>query len=336
MLKQFLFGSSIKEPIFLKDFKDDNTQLKDLENLINQVKTSKVNQIKTDYYLLKYGIEGEKNIRYELKNSFLPMLILHDIRLDDGEHSAQMDYVILTSYFIMIIETKRLVGDIYINEAGDFIRNLKSKNGKCFKKDGIFSPISQNERHVRILRKILNNNKLIKDEPILSCVTIANPKSIILKSNAPQDVQKQIIKYDQLTKYISNTIDSYKSAKSNKISDKTLYSISNFLIENNKKVSVDLSSKYQLNDKYFNINPKPPIVKKTIKKSKETLKAEIKEFRLTKARLEEIPPYCVFKNTTLDEIIETMPKTKDELLKIQGLGPVKVEKYGQAILDILK
>ncbi|WP_194189493.1 HRDC domain-containing protein [Clostridium chrysemydis] len=372
MLKQFLFGSSIKEPIFLKDFKDDNTQLKDLENLIKQVKTSKVNQIKTDYYLLKYGIEGEKNIRYELNNSFLPILVLHDIRLEDGEHSAQMDYIILNPYFIMILETKRLTGDIYINESGDFIRNFKTKSGKIYKKEGIFSPISQNERHVRILSKILKKHNLVNNFPILSCVTIANPKSIVTKTKAPKQIKSGIIKYDQLTNHLSKTIDTYKKKNAFDMPDKKLYSIADFLKENNKPVKIDYNSKYaltkedfvenvpnnnslnssplneDLNFKSSNLEIKEPTVKiiiedfcspKEIKNKKiniETLRNKLKNYRLQKSKEEKVAAFYIFNNKTLEAILNALPKTKDELLKIQGLGPIKVEKYGQAILDILK
>jgi hypothetical protein len=31
-----------------------------------------------------------------------------------------------------------------------------------------------------------------------------------------------------------------------------------------------------------------------------------------------------------------MPKNTDELLKVKGFGPVKVSKYGDCILNILK
>ncbi|MGL6186902.1 MAG: HRDC domain-containing protein [Clostridium chrysemydis] len=372
MLKQFLFGSSIKEPIFLKDFKDDNTQLKDLENLINQVKTSKVNQIKTDYYLLKYGIEGEKNIRYELNNSFLPILVLHDIRIEDGEHSAQMDYIILNPYFIMILETKRLTGDIYINESGDFIRNFKTKNGKIYKKEGIFSPISQNERHVRILSKILKKHNLVNTFPILSCVTIANPKSIVTKTKAPKQIKSGIIKYDQLTNHLKKTIDTYKKKSAFDMPDKKLYFIADFLKENNKPVKIDYNSKYSLTKEDFeenlptntSLNPFPfnndlnfksaiieineseakteiegissPNEIKTKNNDINFLRNKLKDYRLQKSKEEKVAAFYIFNNKTLEALLNTLPKTKEDLLKIQGLGPVKVEKYGQAILDILK
>lgn len=75
--------------------------------------------------LLKIGLLGEKNVNYEIKNSKVPMLCFHDIRLEIGENIAQFDFIIITHKFIMALETKQLNGDIYINEAGEFIRHIK-------------------------------------------------------------------------------------------------------------------------------------------------------------------------------------------------------------------
>lgn len=43
----------------------------------------------------------------------------------------------------------------------------------------------------------------------------------------------------------------------------------------------------------------------------------------------------IFNNEALDLLIQSKPKTKDELLKVKGFGPIKLEKYGDGILDII-
>ena len=43
----------------------------------------------------------------------------------------------------------------------------------------------------------------------------------------------------------------------------------------------------------------------------------------------------VFTNATLMAIAETMPTDANELLNVPGIGPMKIEKYGDAILGIL-
>ena len=48
-----------------------------------------------------------------------------------------------------------------------------------------------------------------------------------------------------------------------------------------------------------------------------------------------LPIYIVAGSKTLFEMSEYLPQTKKELLEISGFGPAKVEKYGQAFLDII-
>jgi len=48
-----------------------------------------------------------------------------------------------------------------------------------------------------------------------------------------------------------------------------------------------------------------------------------------------IPAFMIMHDKTLIEIIQMMPKTKFELGKISGIGPTKVMKYGDELLDII-
>src|SRR5690606_31351525 len=108
-----------------------------------------------------------------------------------------------TKNSILLFETKKLNGDIEINRDGDFIRLFKNKYGKIYKREGIYRPISQNERHVRILEKILKEKKLIRRMPIKSYVIIANPKTIINKNRCPKNIEQNIYKYDQIVRSLT-------------------------------------------------------------------------------------------------------------------------------------
>jgi ATP-dependent DNA helicase RecQ len=48
-----------------------------------------------------------------------------------------------------------------------------------------------------------------------------------------------------------------------------------------------------------------------------------------------IPPYVIFHDSTLREIAERKPRSLDELSGIQGVGAVKLERYGEAMLAAL-
>jgi DNA helicase-2/ATP-dependent DNA helicase PcrA len=63
----------------------------------------------------------------------------------------------------------------------------------------------------------------------------------------------------------------------------------------------------------------------------ETLKA----WRLERARADEVPAYIVFNNATLEEIAGRRPGSLAELAAIPGVGPAKLERYGEAVLAAL-
>ncbi|NFO12255.1 hypothetical protein FDB29_14465 [Clostridium botulinum] len=44
----------------------------------------------------------------------------------------------------------------------------------------------------------------------------------------------------------------------------------------------------------------------------------------------------VFTNNVLNQIVEKCPKNQDELIIIKALGKVKIDKYGNDILEIVK
>ena len=49
-----------------------------------------------------------------------------------------------------------------------------------------------------------------------------------------------------------------------------------------------------------------------------------------------IPPYMVFHDATLMEMMELHPSSHEELLQINGVGDSKLEKFGDAFLTVLK
>jgi superfamily I DNA/RNA helicase len=62
----------------------------------------------------------------------------------------------------------------------------------------------------------------------------------------------------------------------------------------------------------------------------------LKQWRRDKSTEDNMPPYIIMHDTTLLEIASRTPSTLEELQTISGMGPVKVKKYGNAILDVLQ
>ena len=61
----------------------------------------------------------------------------------------------------------------------------------------------------------------------------------------------------------------------------------------------------------------------------------LKAWRLARARSEEIPAYLVFHNSTLAEIAGRRPRSLAELAAVPGVGPQKLERYGEEVLAAL-
>lgn len=63
--------------------------------------------------------------------------------------------------------------------------------------------------------------------------------------------------------------------------------------------------------------------------------ADLVEWRRSLARASGVPAYVIFHDATLAAVAEAKPRTRDALLALPGLGPVKVERYGEALLDVV-
>jgi len=61
----------------------------------------------------------------------------------------------------------------------------------------------------------------------------------------------------------------------------------------------------------------------------------LKEWRRVLARASSVPAYVVFNDATLRAIATALPESRDQLLDISGIGPVKAERYGDAVLEIV-
>lgn len=196
------------------------------------------------------GIYGENNIAFELRNSHIPMMILHDLYLTEGDLSAQIDYLLVTRGCVFVVECKNLIGNIEINRNGDFIRTMQI-NGHT-KKEGLYSPVTQNRRHLDLIKIIRGNSKRNILEKALferdfndvyrSVVVLANPKTILNDRYAPKEIRKQVIRADQLAEYIRKC-NSEENAP--KISENSMVELAQFFMSQHKEQITDYTAKYR-------------------------------------------------------------------------------------------
>ena len=131
--------------------------LRQLEELAEKAAGENAKKIAKEIAVVKAGIIGEDNILFELKNSGMDMVVLHDLYIESvSGASAQIDFLVLTPKINFVLECKNLFGNIEINSKGDFIRTIRC--GGRYYKEGIYSPITQNQRHLQVLKERRSEN----------------------------------------------------------------------------------------------------------------------------------------------------------------------------------
>jgi len=344
-LKETITGrpANLKEPTFIKDECSAQAQIDRLEELKKAAPPDIAKQIEQDIKLLSYGTSGEDAVAYELKHSYMPILILRDLYLEYKGLTAQIDYVVIDNRFVLVIECKTMVGDIEITSNGDFIRHFKNAAGKVYKKEGIYSPIVQNQRHLEIIKRLICDNmssvneKKCKDV-LHSIVVFANPKTIVNMKYAKAEVKKGIIRGDQLITHMKSLHSANKDGLW--FAEEGMYRVADILMAHHRENTVDYTKKYGFFSPVKAENKKE-IVSEIVAESPESYEEspiykELKDYRLLKSREESIKAYLIYNNNELSQIIELMPRTIDDLMKVPGFGEVKCKKYGEAITDIVK
>ena len=330
-----LFSKGIEEPVFVKEYdSESNMQLNQLNSLLEKVGDDQKSIIEDEIKKIQIGLIGEKNVAYELKNSFLLIVCLHDIRLEYKDFCAQFDFIVIAKKCIFVLETKLLTGDIIVDNMGNFIRVFKDYKGNVYKKEGINSPISQNEKHVEILKRFLKDKNQYKNIPITSIVIIANPKSIIDLKYARKDVKELIIKHDQ----IKNKILYFTRALHNSpysLSDKAMINLADLLVENDHHIEYDYIKRFNLKIDTATDGINIEADKPDEKVLNDSIYEGLKKFRFEKAKEKEVPLWFLFNNQQLEALVLNKPKNKEEFISISGFGEKKFEDFGEDIINIL-
>ncbi|WP_100333575.1 HRDC domain-containing protein [Bacillus alkalisoli] len=325
----------IKEPVIYKEFNDKSPFLDGLNHLLNSNDPA-VDVKKVTHHLKTFSIgqTGESSVLFELKNSMLPMVILHDVTIEYDNYKAQMDFVIITHKFILVLEVKKLFGNIEVTDKGEFLRVI-TKNNRIVNKEGMYSPINQVERHVAILEKLLKSKEVIDKCPIRYAVTFANHKTIInMSKNAPQHIKDTIIRHDQIKTFLKSELDKKSPTF---MLDKYLYSIADAVKAHALDIPFNredyLLSVASIKDD--NVSTESTIVESELN-VKEDLSHLLMAYRSKKAKQLNCKPYYIFNNHTLSELVSLKPTTINQLLEVTGMGHKKTEEFGVDIINIIK
>jgi superfamily II DNA helicase RecQ len=66
----------------------------------------------------------------------------------------------------------------------------------------------------------------------------------------------------------------------------------------------------------------------------EALAAKLKEWRAAEAKRLGLPAYMVLNDRTVKALAHSRPANPKQLLDVAGMGPAKVERFGEAIIEL--
>lgn len=316
-------------------YKKDN-QLEEQISALKELQREYPNNNKLNYKLklCELGLIGENEIEFELKNANIGMYILRDVNLKYNDLTAQIDYIIITPGYTYFVECKNLIGNITVNNRGEFTREYIYNHKKIV--EGIYSPIRQAERHIEIFKKIFDESqtsfmdkifKNIRTSWLKPLVVLANSKNILKLTYAPKSIKNQIVRSDSLINYIKKDINSLN--KDYLSSQKYMNNLAFNIMQNyNQDIEKNYKEDFR---KWLEKDNKPNF--KNI--NNEKIKTELINYRKNKSQEKNIPAYYIFTNEELNLLLNLLPKNYQELEKSNILSNVKLKLHGQEIINII-
>jgi hypothetical protein len=196
-------------------------------------------RVEEEYKIAMAGYKGEKSIDYYLKDfSDNNYHIFHDLRLHHKEDDYfQLDIVILTSYYLLILEVKNITGTLYFDRHSQQL--IRISNGE---QEGFLDPIIQVDRQEKLLQEWLVKNKL-PTTPVNSHIVISHPSTIMKTTPGHEEIFQKVIHAASIPDKIYKLDE---MCKRHRISQKELDQISHKLVEQNVSSNPDFLRKFQI------------------------------------------------------------------------------------------
>ncbi|UCZ53800.1 NERD domain-containing protein [Bacillus shivajii] len=181
------------------------------------------NKINDEFSRRSAGFKGERLSDYFLQplQASKEHLILSDLRLHLKGVYFQMDTLILTRKFILVLEIKNIIGQLIFDHA---FQQLIRSNGE--KKDIFPCPINQVENNVWQLGQFLIGKNFDRKLPVYGLVVITNQGAEIMNEQLDNKVRDTVVRGRNLLRRITSL---EKRCSEEKISMKELNKISNVL-----------------------------------------------------------------------------------------------------------
>jgi ribosomal protein S27AE len=197
--------------------------------------------IRKDLVTCLRGYKGEKAVGYYLdflseKENF----IFHSLRLPSGKYYFQIDYLILTLCYALILECKNFYGTLYFD--GEFNQVIRTAQDR---EEGFQDPISQAKWHQQQLRNWLESHN-ISNLPIDYFVVIGSPSTILKTSPHNRTALNKVVHGHSLLEKIRGLERQYQKEV---LDLKGMRKVSKALLKEHTPENFDVMKKYKLEEK---------------------------------------------------------------------------------------
>lgn len=271
-----------------------------------------------------------------MKRSFGATMIIDVLRGSKNKKVLDLGFNTLTTYGIMKNysneDLKTFINTLVSHGFLDVVENIGPR--------GTFPTIKLNEQSLKVIRQEIKvefkEDKVTKSRYVENELyeMLVSLRSEIAKEEgiAPYMVFGDATLKNMASVYATNkeemlNISGVGQIKYEKYGNRFEDIIEKYIEEKNidkSKLNTVSGNTTGLNSEYFNVT--------TDKKLYERLR----EYRLSVSKLEGVLPYMILSSNTLKEISGRYPLDEEQLKDIGGIGPVKINKYGEDIINIVK
>ena len=271
-----------------------------------------------------------------MKRSFGATMIIDVLRGSKNKKVLDLGFDTLTTYGIMKNysneDLKTFINTLVSHGFLDVVENIGPR--------GSFPTIKLNEQSLKVIRQEIKvefkEDKVTKSRYVENELyeMLVSLRSEIAKEEgiAPYMVFGDATLKNMASVYATNkeemlNISGVGQIKYEKYGNRFEDIIEKYIEEKNidkSKLNTVSGKSTGLNSEYFNVT--------TDKKLYERLR----DYRLSVSKLEGVLPYIILSSNTLKEISGRYPLDEEQLKDICGIGPVKINKYGEDIINIVK
>ncbi|WP_411953962.1 nuclease-related domain-containing protein [Alkalibacillus sp. S2W] len=192
-------------------------------------------QIQDQYHRELAGYLGEKALQYYFSLlRYKPVLTLFGLRAKAFTHYFQIDALLITRQFLLIVESKHTKGVITENDAKQMIQHADG-NTKSLQ-----HPLHQADIQRRQLQTFLMNHHL-DQLPIYTCATFTHPEVIIDMPNQPNN----LFTHHYLLQFIYDLLEENPTQI---ISSKQAQTIGQCLVENHAPQNRHLAIEWNIKE----------------------------------------------------------------------------------------